>query len=324
MKKLLKWIFPAFLVICPVFGMDAQDKAFLSHENAKYVIVPEHSYEAEDNGSMKIMALVSGTLPSTEVMERHIPATGFTPTGWDCNDADKHCKRKGKIFIQLNRLRIEAPYTKAEEFPYTHLESHDGAIFVGNVRTESTDLVPGIKATEHALERFKRPNNTEIEIKSPPREIIAQVVFQEKAIDAKEFMEKNPVGTKADVVKYTFENGAAKNKLEVLYSVNIKEKTETPVPYQQCGKHAEEAQFSIRKFGKMETRHAYDYYTAVPTTRVLNKMSHNGEEKAIFTGPREVLLTLLQQEDLGPGKKNQPQCTMFTGNKFPPGYRLAH
>jgi hypothetical protein len=323
MKKLWRWMLPAILAIYPALGMDPQDKAFLSHENAKYAIVPEHSYETEDNGTMKITALVSATLSSNEKMERHIPVTGFTPTGWDCNDAEKHCKRKGKIFIQFNRLRIEAPYTKAEEFPYTHLESHDGAIFVGTVRTESTDLVPGVKATEHAIERFKRSDNKEIQIKSPPKDIIAQVVFQEKAVDAKEFMEKNPVDTKAEVVKYTFENGAAKTKLEVLYQVVIKEKTEPPVPYQQCRKHGAEAQFSIKKFGKSEVRHAYDYYTAVPTTRLLNKMSHNGEEKAIYTGPREVLLTLLHQEDLGPGQKNQPQCTMYTGDKFPPGYRLA-
>jgi len=295
--------------------MDSHQKAFLSHAEATYAILPDHSYE-EENG--KIMAFVTATFPTKEVMETHIPATGFTPTGWDCNDSEKHCRRKGKVFIVNGRQRIEAPYTKAEEFPYTHLASQKGAVQVGNEQKQSTDLLPGMKGIETDIERFQRKDDKIVEIKSSPKEIIAYLTFDGKPIEADTFMKDNPAGTKGDVEKFSVENKAPKDKLEHLYQVVIRETVEPAFFYDSCREHKEE-----RTFKGASVRHAYDIYTAVPTTRTLNKITPEGEEKTIITGPREVLLTLHSQEKLGAGQKNRPTCTLHRGGELPPGYRLT-
>jgi hypothetical protein len=294
--------------------MEAHHKQFLSHTDAKYAILPEHSYETDG----KIMVLVTATFSTKEAMEDHIPATGFTPTGWACDDTKKFCQQKGKVFIQNGRQRIEAVYTKAEEFPYKLLESHAGAIFVGKERKTEADLPIGVAATEVDMERYQRKDDHVVEVKGQPKDILINVLFNGHAMNANDFMKEHPVGTKAEMAKFVMENNVPKDKPQILYPVVIREKTGQPFYYDMCREHGDEFSFK----GK-QTRHAHNVYRAIPTTRTLDKVTHSGEV-TVLTGPAETLLKLEMQEKLGPGQKNRPSCSpVRVGGPLPQGYRIV-
>lgn len=316
MKKLLQWVLPAFLGIVPVLGGDEiiTDPFFTKSDTAVSIRMV---YESGPN----VVALVDAT-DSTKTASLKVNAA-CAPDGWDMDDTARLYREKVLAQVICGTQALEKAYTKRQEFPYDPISSVQGASFVNDVLVERADLLPGVKVSLRNLQHFQRPNKTKLEVKSDIiQEAIVQILYDGKIVMAEDFL-KEPEGTKATVAMFSLIDDQPATMLEELYPIIRTVATDPTFDFYYCWKHELETQAGIKNLGKKVMRHAHSRFSATPTALAIKKNTLN-DSKTIFKGNTETLLTLLSQQQIGSGQKNEGQCTQhnFTTG-FPNGYRVV-
>lgn len=155
MRKLLKWVLPAFLGIVPALGMDEvgiiNDPFFIKDGVAR-------SISRVVESGPKIMAQVTATDPN-ETRNKLAEALCAT-VGWQNNDDQLNAQEIVKAQIICGSDFLEKDHVRALRVPYTVVKETEGRSRQGVPMKENDTLPVGETVEVCKLIEYKRPDGT--------------------------------------------------------------------------------------------------------------------------------------------------------------------
>ena len=306
MKKLLKWVLPAFLGIMPILGTDQADKDFLNRPNTIYSI--SDVYE-DGNG---VRAIVDATPAAGESMQQHVKAL-FTHIRWEHDDPHHFSKSAGKILVFSSNGRNEKPYTRKEEHPYILTEpTRIINLLAGETLTNANlPLDQAVETYEQTV--YERKDNTLYIEKKGPITVVATPIFHGERVQVNKLFDIVPVNMPVNVVKMV--SGNTGNLDSIIYQLILRQRNVIS-SFNRCYEHKGEVcnQGLFKITNKL--RHWWETYEKTDQVTEIFKLS-DGQETIIPGISKSVPLSLRRTER-DSGRTNHPDCA---GQKeLPKGY----